>query len=360
MKGARLYGRTRGFSSYAQVTRGFAQALAFHQRLAGTWPIDDEPDLDEPLPPGASAQHGIYTGPPPNVVQLTHNTKHERRWGMLAPNSNLVPRVIIDQYEQHCTDLLAPSAWAAEVLRSLSKRPVTVAPHGVSPEFAPAPERRAPLLAELGRGEFRVLHLSTSDRERKGTLPLVRAWRSAQGAGYLPREATLTLLLDAAAAGVLLDQFADEGISPGLGVKLMHRLGGGSGGAPEQMAELYGSYHLVCQPSRGEAFGLTPLEARACGVPILATACTGHAEHLAGAGPDDGVVIVEAGADAPIDDLPEAVGPALDDMAIEAGLIIALDRWAELSTNALGKSAAVRQRWAWENQLAPLMRQLEE
>ena len=47
------------------------------------------------------------------------------------------------------------------------------------------------------------------------------------------------------------------------------------------MASYLGGFDLVCQPSRAEGFGLVPLEARACGVPVAATLCTGHADHMA-------------------------------------------------------------------------------
>jgi glycosyltransferase involved in cell wall biosynthesis len=36
----------------------------------------------------------------------------------------------------------------------------------------------------------------------------------------------------------------------------------------------------VLQPSAGEGFGLTPLEAKALGVPSIATGWSGHADHL--------------------------------------------------------------------------------
>ncbi len=48
---------------------------------------------------------------------------------------------------------------------------------------------------------------------------------------------------------------------------------------PEQMVEWYRKYILLVQPSRAEAFGLTPLECSFSGVPVLVTANSGHAVY---------------------------------------------------------------------------------
>lgn len=49
---------------------------------------------------------------------------------------------------------------------------------------------------------------------------------------------------------------------------------------PRAMAELYRSVDAVVQPSRGEGFGLVPLEARCVGTPAIYTNDTGHREHF--------------------------------------------------------------------------------
>jgi len=48
----------------------------------------------------------------------------------------------------------------------------------------------------------------------------------------------------------------------------------------DEMAALYRAAHVYVQPSYGEAFGLAPLEALACGVPVVATAWGGVLSFL--------------------------------------------------------------------------------
>lgn len=48
----------------------------------------------------------------------------------------------------------------------------------------------------------------------------------------------------------------------------------------EEMAELYRSVDLICQPLRGEAFCIPLLEAMACGTPVIATAWGGPLDFV--------------------------------------------------------------------------------
>lgn len=342
----RLYGVTYGHGSQAQVTRGVALALG--ARLSGVVSLDDVGDLEElESPGGAGATHGIFTGPPNQVDSLAQNNAHRHRLGMLVPNSNLVPKQLLAFYESCCTELLSPTSWAVTQLRRLTTLPVRLAPHGVFDEFVPNDEVRE----RLPKDRFVVLHLSTSDRERKSTLQLLEAWRQLNW-----KQAQLNLVLDRAARSALFDALEDRGATFPPGVEIFPRYGG----APEDMARLYSAHHVICQPSRGEGFGLCPLEARACGVPVVATDCTGHEEHLKGATHEDGVVIVQSGDLAPIDDMPGALAPEVTVQAIAEALEAARDGWSDLNVTAREKSPEVRQRWSWPNAMATFVNELEE
>ena len=359
--GARLYTLLDCWNSYAQVGKGMLRAFEAHGVSDGVFPLDRTPDFDEPPYPGASAMHGVFYGPPP-LLPVLSNSNHQRRWGMLAPNSDRVPPDILRMFEHSCTDLLVPSQWAWTVMAGRTKLPVAVAPHGVAPEFQAIPRLATEQRNEYANGKFRVVHLTTSDRQRKGTLELVRAWRMAQTRAPrgLPAEASLCLVMDAQARVVLGEQMLDAGELLPESVHIEHRLGCGRGVAPELMAVLYQQHHLVCQPSRGEGFGCVPVEARACGVPVLATACTGHAEHLLTATAADGVVLVPTGSPAAIDDFPGALAPSLAVEDVYEALCFAYRNWLDLSAAAERSAAAFRERWQWERKLEPLCRLLQE
>jgi len=120
----------------------------------------------------------------------------------------------------------------------------------------------------------------------------------------------------------------------------------------EEFAAGLRSAHLICQPSSAEGFGLVPLEARACGVPVAATRCTGHAEHMGDCGEMDGVVAINCGPIGPSDDYPGARAPTVDADAIADALEAAYGQWRELAVAAQVRAPQVRSRWAWETVLA--------
>jgi mannosyltransferase len=191
--------------------------------------------------------------------------------------------------------------------------------------------------------------MATSERERKGTIPLLEAWeRVVPQLGDSPR---LHLVLDAAAMSAAQVAIAERRFTSS--TILVHER---MDYAPYSMSAALGACHVVCQPSRSEGFGLTPLEARACGVPVIATACTGHSEHLAAGMP--GVVIVEHGALAPIDDLPGASAPSVTSDAVATALLTAHAQWEALDCAAAEAAEQIRSEWAWPAKLSQWLGQL--
>ena len=325
-----------GNASNARVTNGIRGALKELGLLRGFVPIDafDE-DVDYP---GALAEIGVMVGPYP-LVRLMRHGFHKRRYLIVAPNSTWVPSSLVEIVESHA-EAVGPSRWAAVILECYLEQPwVSVWRHGVDQGFKPDPEAHELLEREYKKGVFRVLHLSSSALQRKGTWELLRGWKK-----FLLRtelEPRLAIGLDHSSPD--MEEYAEEHLR-GTVNWLGH-----VGGDVAKMAELYQSFHVVCQPSRGEGFGMVPLEARACGIPICATSCTGHAEHvgLKLFAPEMGVSIIEHGRMDDIDDGPGARAPAVASSEIRR----ALDRfelaWNDFHCRALGKAEAVRQDWSW-------------
>lgn len=323
----RLYGEFLGDSSLCRVSKGFAQVFPEAAKYDLTrW--GNDLDEGEPEQPGATAEIGIYTGSLSHI-EVAFRAKHEKFYVMVAPNSGTLGSLVRGKLAT-VENLLAPSRWAQEVLtRAFPDKEVLHVPHGLDPLFQPAAGVPDP-------EKFSVLHLSSSILERKGTDKLLEGWELAN----LP-DAMLFLSVPLGKTLFFLEEAERLGIRDS--VRITDRLDYGVA----DMAKLYSTMHFVCQPSRGEGFGLVPLEARACGTPVIATDCTGHSEHVRG----PGVVVVKTGEDAPIDDFPGAVAPSLSAEGVAEALTNAYQKRDKYSSDAKVASAEIRKTWSWENQL---------
>lgn len=365
MKSARLYGRILGHGSLSVVTSGFASALKQAGVLAGIYGIDAEGIEALESIDGSDAYHGIYTGPLGSVGKMFERGRHKEHWVMIAPNSNLLPRDLISRLQryrrEHTLRLMAPSHWAARVVED-NLGPCLAVPHGVSPEYKPSVEHAEDCRQLYRDGGFRVLHFSTSARERKGTVELLKAWEILATRAF-PAAGVLLCVMDYPAKAALEDAIADGALDNWASIKETVRLVDRAELAPEHMARNLQGAHVVCQPSRGEGFGLIPLEALCSGVPVVATAVTGHSEYLhpglLGYLPTPGVVTVAAGEDAPIDDLPGSVAPSLDPVAIADALEYAQKHWLRLQEGALKTAPLWQSTWSWRRSLASFIRTLD-
>lgn len=360
----RLYGRAQGNSSHARVTRGFYDAFKDAGMLSGFVGLDlaaiseeVQQESDELALRGAVAPYGVFTGALGYVEQMMFHAAHRERWVMVAPNSTLIPKLLMREINRVATGLLAPSTWAQGVLEDLfPDLRVVCVPHGVTALRGSASAAELELEStrrDYHDGQFRVAHFSTSDRERKGTFELLQAWRALLADRRLPSGAELTLVLDYPARVRLIERMADEElIVPS--VKFSDRVDLG----PEEMAQFLRHYHLVCQPSRGEAFGLVPLEALCAGVPIAATNCTGHQEYMHNG--VHGSVAIETGELAPIDDLEGAMAPSLEPSSIYEALWAAHPYWPALHRAAFDHRAQLSAKWDWRRQLQQFIWMLQK
>jgi glycosyltransferase involved in cell wall biosynthesis len=348
----RLYGQIVGEGSFVQVTRGMHRALQEQKRLAGLFAIDsiDEQEMVD----GADALVALACGNPTSSTEGMHlYGSHAARWLLLAPNSSVVPRGIVDfllndklreRYGAPVVNgLVAPSHWAKGVLRRSTGLPTIVIPHGVNPDVHTVnPYIAEARLRDYDAGKFRVLHFTSTIKQRKGTMELLRAWKALQWS-----DAMLAIVASPQYFNDFSFMIDDAGLTPD--EVYLHP---GFSATPEQVALRMQHAHVVCQPSRAEGFGLTPLEARACGVPVVMTNCTGHTEHVAcnvRLGDPPGVIIVPHGDEAPIDDAPDAVAPTILVADIVDALEEARSTYRRLHEQSLESANHVRWRCAWEN-----------
>lgn len=191
--------------------------------------------------------------------------------------------------------VVATSARTAAYL----ERPATVILHGIDTAgFAPAADRAA-LRARLGLPDGVLVGCYGRIRAQKGTDAFVNAMIA-----LLPSHPEVTALVMGRATeahGAFLTDLQARVAATGLSERIRF--------LPEvtvdAMADWYRVLDLYVAPQRWEGFGLTPLEAMACGVPVVATRVGAFEEIVT---PGTGTLV-------PPDDIPAlaaAIAPFLD------------------------------------------------
>jgi len=345
----RLYGVTKTNTSWGRVTAGVREGLGDLGRLAGFVPVDDL--TDDGRYEGYDAPIAIYAGPPSMVAAMSSYGEHQRRYAILAPNSDWLPEKLVREMQKFAT-IVAPSSWGARIVANWTGKYVEPFLHGVSKVFRPVPDHGLRLRSRLdleaiareikggrfaSREGFCVLHLASTWRQRKGTMELIAGWKRAVASGSLGKYPRLDIVVDAP-PGTFEEARGDDTIAfPLRQVNYQE----------EAMRLLYSAYDVVCQPSRAEGFGLVPLEARATGVPVCATACTGHADHVRDGA---GVVVIPHGPLAPVDDAPlgeSSEAPTVKPEAIADALAACYETLPQLCEQAYTEAARVASAWSW-------------
>ncbi len=147
---------------------------------------------------------------------------------------------------------------------------VVVVPHGCSPAFGPQPpERLAAAAARYGIERPYLLTVATR-QPRKNHAAVLEAFARLVRRGYPG------MLVLAGRAGWMWRSAAR--LAERLGISSRVRWTGFV--AEEDLPALYAGADLFLYPSLAEGFGLPPLEAAACGVPVVASRAGGLLEVL--------------------------------------------------------------------------------
>ncbi len=355
MPSVRVYGPERGISSFSGITRGALEGLGELGCLAGFYPTDSDLDEEVKRPGGAEADVGLMFGVPNLAPMMNQYARHQLRFCVVAPNSSQVPVQVFRWIKAGKAELLAPSAWAQNVLRDLAPTErVGLLPHGVPSAWASLPPREAKRQVGVG---WSVLHVTSTASDRKSTLACVETWGRLQDAGKLSVGDRLYVLADER-SGALLGQMV-QGVRLKSGAQVPGVTVWSGRGVPwENWPAFVRQFDLVLQPSRAEGFGLLPLESLCLGVPVCATLCTGHASFLR---PADGAVVqVFHGPESDIEDGDGAVAPIVDANAIFQALARARNDQAlgedVLRREAMASAKERARAWSWASVLGQWLR----
>lgn len=207
--------------------------------------------------------------------------------------------------------VVATSAKGAAYL----EREATVILHGIDTDsFAPA--TKGPLCTRLGLPDGVLVGCYGRIRSSKGTDNFVAAMIA-----ILPSRPDVTAVVMGRAVdkdGAFLDDLKARVAAAGLTDRILF--------VPEvtvdRMPDWYAALDLYVAPQRWEGFGLTPLEAMSCGIPVVATRVGAFEELVA---EDTGLLV-------PPDDLPaltDAVARLTDDPATRTAMATAARTRAE-------------------------------
>lgn len=239
------------------------------------------------------------------------------------------------------------STWGADVLERVMGRRPGIARHGVA-----VTQQRSP----TENGQFLHFCSSVAFPDRKATVETIRGF--AMHSREYPEHRldvavppdqysldTLARLLGLAADGFELTQDERDRVSL-VTTRFVDA---------DELARFASRYQAVVAPSRGEGFGLVPLELLAAGLPVITTMATGHYEYIYQDMP--GVVLVPHG---PLELCPPVgEAPRVTPKNIARALDRMTDEFATIARDAADNAGVVATRWAWHDALRPLVADLE-
>lgn len=282
-----VYGRYDAKSSYASVTDGWLRYLLWAKGQGHDFDfraMEMEGITERSVKPTDVLAHPgrVALVTDPHQLGAAAFFSHEVIYLVIAPHTPFIPATYLHLMQSlgPRLRLLPPSEYSAGCLRRLGFEDVVVVEHGVSSDLSPLSceqheaIRRGEGVGCVRQPGFNLLHLSESNADRKGTYVLLEAFDTLIREGL---DVSLTIVaggITGVSVGMQAQRLSDQASAR---VRVLPRVD-----APaHKMRYLYGAFDALVQPSRVEGFGLCPLEALACGVPVVVTAATGHSQWLA-------------------------------------------------------------------------------
>jgi glycosyltransferase involved in cell wall biosynthesis len=371
-------GPVSGYSSYPVVCKGLIGALVKSGIDVFVADTTWDGSVDHTVVGGEYAENinyldrmdvsqiissGIFTKDSDNICVAINPTHHMmairssgfKVAGMFIGDVDVIPeswKAVMNQQDL----VLAPSSWVKKVSVDSGVVPeVLVVNHGVSEGFYPSTKTTESL---PGINEpFVFLHLCSSIffPQRKSTPQVIEAFDKLVKDG---RNAVLRLVFNMNTKPVrALVASIPKGAAKDRVQVYYHE-----GSRPvENMRASYLASHAGVFPSRAEGFGIIPLEMRSCGVPVVQTMCTGHADHVMSTVDlaSSGIVPVKHGPMVPAWGS-FGMAPEVTSESIYEAMKQCMDTWPQLKQAAMNKAEYTRQRWDWTFVTQPLVTWIHE
>lgn len=340
-----FYGQVGNYLSIANVARAYAKELRHNNLPFALWATDpgNKPfsPLDAPYATGLDpdAPLGITVGYPEQGLMWLKD--HKKKILVTVCESSRIPR----DWVQICNALdliIVPSKFCHQAfLESGVKKPILVARHGIDGIYT-SWTRGQPISNEF---KYNLVHISGSVtfHRRKSTAPLLRAFDEIS-AKY---NACLHLRVNETQG---LREFISRLKHPDR-IRIHNA---GNGLTPRDMAWFLLQSDAVIQPSRGEGFGICPLEARCLGVPNVLTNCTGHLEHFV----PSCDVQVPHGPPEVLETIGNSLGscPTVTEEGIKGGLVQLLENLNSYKQKTQAWAKEHAHEWLWSTTLKPAMK----
>lgn len=308
-------------------------------------------DLQISLDPDAKA--ALFVGYPVHSGLLD---SHDIKIGAFIAESERLPQMWAQCADR--TDLVVvPSDWLRDVFieHGVAEAKTLTVPHGLDRAYYMTPPKRSPKM-DVGT---RFLHISGA-RDfpwRKGTPQLIEAFKLLfrEGGPYGALKAKLLIRTPEA-------EWLREAIG---NYKELFILDISEDALPprKMMMHTYCNHiFALVQPSAAEAFGICPLEARALGIPVICTHCTGHKQH---ASHTDTVVKHGASVDMRVNGIPNGKAPEVTTEEIVKAFIRFMNLQREITKSQRWSTAYMQpegylESYTWKNVTRTLAERIKE
>jgi len=355
-----VYGQFGNYWSNDTVSRGIAAGLSACGVPVQIWDREGKYEGIYIYPDSAPIETGMGNGGAGVYVGYPHFSRdllrgHSPQIGFFIAESSVIPREW-GLAAAECDLVVVPSYWtrAAYVNAGVPAQQVMVVPHGLHPCY-----REGYNCKQLLQGRaYNFLHIAGARDfiARKGTPTLIEVFakvarEEAERTEEFAQPWNLKLTIRTPPSPEI-DQLVNRFDPDHQYIILDYH---DAPLPPEEMTQYLGrGWAGLIQPSRAEAFGMCPVEARACSVPVILTAGHGHTMHVEHTVDE----VVEMGAEASIkvNGIPGGQAPTFTAVSLEAALRNCLgnENHEGHIERAIGLVDGYYNRWAWPKLMLPV------